>query len=179
MKNWKDYLNCSAISKKTIVSLLLVFIAFTNIHSQTEPDTLNPVQNEDSEFVMQKSPWGAVLRSAVVPGFGQYYNESYWKIPVFLGFFGYYTAGWIRNNDNYKTYKDLYTQSINEGSANSRYKTLRDFYVDQRDRFAIYIAITYFLNLVDAYVDAHLFDFNVEEDPNTNSTVLNMRYYIF
>ncbi len=177
--NWKDYLSYSAILRRTVVSLLLVFIIVCNIHSQTEPDTLSPVQNEDSEFVMEKSPWGAVLRSALVPGFGQYYNESYWKIPVFLGFFGYYLSGWIRNNDNYITYRDLYTQSLIEGNENTRYQRLRDFYVDQRDKFAIYIGITYFLNLVDAYVDAHLFDFNVEEDPNTNSTVLNMRFYIF
>ncbi|MGD8779928.1 MAG: DUF5683 domain-containing protein [Ignavibacteria bacterium] len=129
---------------------------------------------------MQKSPWGAVLRSALVPGFGQFYNESYWKIPVFFGFFGYYLYGWIHYNDKYKTYRDLYSQSlIDDENGNSDYRTYRDFYVDQRDKFAIYIGLTYFINLVDAYVDAHLFDFNVEEDPNTNSTVFKMRYYIY
>jgi hypothetical protein len=35
--------------------------------------------------------------------------------------------------------------------------------------------LLYLLNLVDAYVDAHLFDFNVDEDFLTGSTRLNLR----
>jgi hypothetical protein len=35
--------------------------------------------------------------------------------------------------------------------------------------------ITYALNLLDAYVDAHLFDFSVDEEPLTNSMRLNVR----
>ena len=40
----------------------------------------------------------------------------------------------------------------------------RNFYRDQRDLFTIYMGITYLLQLVDAYVDAHLFDFTVQEN---------------
>ncbi|MDZ7763037.1 MAG: DUF5683 domain-containing protein [Melioribacteraceae bacterium] len=128
---------------------------------------------------MQKSPLGAVLRSAVVPGLGQFYNESYWKIPVVWGFIGYFAYVWIDNNDSYKEYRDLYQESlqINE-LGNSRFKDLRDFYKDQRDEFAIYIGLTYFLQLVDAYVDAHLFDFSVTPDPITRSPQLGIKFYL-
>lgn len=108
---------------------------------------------------MQKSPWGAVVRSALIPGFGQLYNESYWKIPVIWGLGAWFVYGWIDNNNLYKQNRELYLQT-----QNFTYRINRDFYRDQRDNFTIYLAILYLLNLVDAYVDAHLFDFTVDED---------------
>ena len=111
---------------------------------------------------MQKSPMGAFWRSALLPGWGQFYNESYWKIPIIWGVSGWFVYMWIDRNNQYQNYKDLYLQSLNTASfENLGYKKLRDFYRDDRDLFALYIGITYFLNLIDAYVDAHLFDFDV------------------
>lgn len=158
----------------TKILFLLIFVTLS-VYSQTEQDTTSNVQTNDSLFVMQKSPWGAVLRSAIVPGFGQFYNESYWKIPVVWGFIGYFAYVWIDNNDSYNRYNDLYVQS---DFTNSRYRELRDFFRDQRDEFAIYIGLTYFLQLVDAYVDAHLFDFDVTPDPITRTPQLGIKFYL-
>lgn len=119
---------------------------------------------------MQKSPWGAVLRSAIIPGFGQFYNESYWKIPVIWGIGAWLVYNWVDNNDLYKQYGDLYRSTLN-----SIYRQNRNFYRDQRDNFAIYIGLLYLLNLVDAYVDAHLFDFSVDENMIGGGTRLNVR----
>ena len=126
----------------------------------------------DTGFVMQKSPWGAVLRSAVIPGFGQFYNESYWKIPVIWGVGALFISGWVYNNNLYKDYKDLFIET-----GNNTYLSYRDFYRDQRDNFTIYLVLLYVLNLVDAYVDAHLYDFTVEEDFITGSSRANFRFY--
>lgn len=120
---------------------------------------------------MQKSPWGAVARSAILPGLGQFYNKSYWKIPVIWGFAGWFIYEWIQNNDLYKLNGDLYIQT-----GNQFYKTYRDFYRDQRDNFTIYLCVVYLLNLIDAYVDAHLIDFNIEEDISTGAFKMNFRY---
>jgi hypothetical protein len=165
------------LSANTIIKILLLLLILTTaVYAQTEQDSTGNVQtNEDSVFVMEKSPWGAVLRSAVLPGFGQFYNESYWKIPVVWGFIGYFAYVWIDNNDTYNKYSDLYVQS---DFTNDNYKNLRDFYRDQRDEFAIYIGLTYFLQLVDAYVDAHLFDFNVTPDPVTRTPQLEVRFFL-
>ena len=111
----------------------------------------------DSVFVMQKSPWGAVLRSAVIPG-------VIWGVAAWLVY------NWNINNKDYKNYDDLYRQTNDSG-----YKQLRDFYHDQRDLFAIYMGLTYFLNLVDAYVDAELFDFNVNENYRTGEPMLGIK----
>lgn len=108
---------------------------------------------------MQKSPWGAVLRSAIIPGWGQFYNEDYLHIPVIWGLLGWFGYEWVLNNKDYSDNRNLFKET-----GNSLYKLRRDFYRDQRDRFTIYMVLTYFLNLVDAYVGAHLFDFSVEED---------------
>jgi TM2 domain-containing membrane protein YozV len=119
---------------------------------------------------MTKSPWGAVLRSAIFPGLGQFYNESYWKIPIVWGALGYLGYLWNDSNNNYKKYRDLFSANNNQ-----IYLNLREHYKDQRDLNAVFIGLTYFLNLVDAYVDAHLFDFDVSEDFNSNKINLSVK----
>jgi hypothetical protein len=119
---------------------------------------------------------GAMLRSAVLPGWGQFYNESYWKIPIIWGLSGWFIYMWDDRNDFYKFYRDQYNDSFNETSnGNSQLKDLRDFYKDQRDLFAIYLGLTYFLNLIDAYVDAHLFDFDVVLNKYSNKPELQIK----
>jgi hypothetical protein len=173
MLNLNAYLNysMSLIKTTTEIAIFILLISFSNQAQQQEsPDTIK-TQNELG-FVMQKSPWGAVLRSAIIPGWGQFYNEQYWHIPVVWGLLGWFTYNWIQNNNDYKNYRDLFIKNPNVDG----YKLYRDFYRDQRDNFTIYFAITYFLNLVDAFVGAQLFDFTVKEDYLLNIYRLNVRY---
>lgn len=161
-----SYLKSSAKIIVKIVLVLFVFSTFAIGQEQTEEN-----QPSDSVFVMQKSPWGAVLRSAIIPGFGQFYNESYWKIPVIWGVGALFISGWVYNNNLYRDNKNLFI-----ATGNSLYKRNRDFYRDQRDNFTIYLVILYVLNLVDAYVDAQLFDFSIVEDSNSGVSRINFRY---
>ncbi|HQF43797.1 MAG TPA: DUF5683 domain-containing protein [Ignavibacteriaceae bacterium] len=158
---------------KNIVKCIIILLIL-NSRSNGFQDTLNVADTtkENQTFVMQKSPWGAVIRSAVFPGWGQIYNESYWKAPVVWGVMGWFVYNWIDNNNKYIDYKNLY---INTNQSIAR--DYRDFYRDQRDQFAIYIVLTYFLNLVDAYVDAHLFDFSVDENYLTKTKMINVRFH--
>lgn len=169
--NLKDYSNYLKSLTKIIISAILISIILPlNLYPQ-DKDTLSTPEKTDTVFIMQKSPWGAILRSAVIPGWGQFYNESYWKIPVVWGFAGWFIYNWINTNYKYITNRDIYIQT-NEDI----YRRRRDFFRDQRDNFAIYMALTYLLNLVDAYVDAHLFDFTVSEDFLTRNPQLNIRF---
>jgi hypothetical protein len=113
-----------------------------------------------------KSAGTALLLSALLPGAGQVYNESYWKVPIIAGFAGYFIYEWIWNNNKADEYRGLYVQSIRENPpfGDDRYRQLREFYKQQRDSFAWYFVILYVLNLVDAYVDASLYDFDVGEN---------------
>jgi hypothetical protein len=147
---------------------VLVFIS-TFVNGQDLTEETSP---SDTTFVMQKSPWGAVLRSAIIPGLGQFYNESYWKIPIIWGVGALFISGWVYNNNLYKDNKNLFIET-----GINLYKNNRDFYRDQRDNFTIYLVILYILNLVDAYVDAQLFDFTVQEDFITGSPRVNLRVH--
>lgn len=113
-----------------------------------------------------KSPGLAMLFSALVPGAGQVYNESYLKVPVIVGFGVYFGAEWIHFNNLTRQYRDLYAASITDTttSGNENYRRSREFYKDQRDAFTWYFAILYLLNIADAFVDASLFNFNVSDD---------------
>ncbi len=155
-------------SIKTIIkAAVLSTILSATIISQEIP---NQPSSEDTIFIMKKSPWGAVLRSAVIPGFGQFYNESYYKIPIIWGIAAWFVYGWSTNNDKYISNRELFTDTGQE-----IYRSRRNFYRDERDNFTIYLTILYLLNLVDAYVDAHLFDFTVDEDNLNGCTRFNIR----
>jgi hypothetical protein len=147
----------------------VLIILSTSSNGQEQTEETSP---SDTVFVMQKSPWGAVLRSAVLPGFGQFYNESYWKIPVIWGTGALLISGWVYNNNLYNDNKDLFIST-----GQSLYQYRRDFYRNQRDNFTIYLVVLYVLNILDAYVDAHLYDFTVEEDFISGSSRFNFRFY--
>lgn len=145
-----------------IILLINLFLIISNLSAQ----------NLDTLDIETKSPWNAVFKSAVLPGLGQIYNESYWKVPVIWGLIGWFGYNWWYNNNFYKDYRSLYQKSIIDGNENIIYKRIREFYRDQRDLFAIYVGLTYFLNLVDAYVDAHLFNFEVR----TRNDEINLNF---
>lgn len=178
--NLKDYLNYLILLGKIILKILLVLIAITSpLLAQGELDSNQTVQTKDSTFVMTKSPWGAVGRSALIPGWGQYYNEAYWKIPIIWGFMGWFTYLYIENNKLYKKYGDLYKESLKDfPNGDPNYKLARDTYRNDRDQWALILGLTYFLNLVDAYVDAQLFDFSVSENKYYRSPQLNVKLFI-
>jgi len=156
--------------------LLLFLLLSLSVNAQEIEDSSKTIEQSDSTFIMTKSPWGAVGRSAILPGWGQYYNESYWKIPLVWGVLGWFTYLYIENNDLYNEYRDLYSESLEDGVGDSYYKRARDTYRNERDKYALILGLSYLLNLVDAYVDAHLFDFDVTENPNTKEPQLNMRF---
>lgn len=140
-------------------------------------DTVKHSVRTETGFKMKKSPWLAVLFS-VVPGMGQLYNQSYWKVPVFLGLTAYLGYEYYDNNQTYKSYRDQYaaTQTPENPYGDASLKALRDFYRDQRNDFIWYFALVYFINFVDAYVDAHLFDFDVKEEKIITSGKIDRQY---
>ncbi len=122
-------------------------------------------KNTNVKFVMRKSPLKAVLLSAALPGLGQFYNESYWKLPIVALVGGYFGYEILHQNSIFHDYRDQFvaSQTPENQFGDQQILTLRNFYKDQRDRFIFYFGIFYVVNLVDAYVDAHLYDFDVSD----------------
>jgi hypothetical protein len=132
-------------------------------------DTLR-VASTSADSIEQrgKSATTAILLSAVLPGAGQIYTGRYWKVPIILGFGGYFVRKWLKANDLYLSARGKYQQSVergeNGGQGSAQFLYERDFYRDERDKFAFYFALTYLLNIVDAYVGASLYNFEVTDN---------------
>ncbi len=124
--------------------------------------------------VKRHSVGRAVWMSAVLPGLGQVYNRKWWKVPIiYAGFAGLgYAIGF--NADKFNTYSSAYrlrvdgdTNTIDEFAdtySESNLVTLKDFYKRTLDLSIIFTAVLYALNIIDAAVDAHLFEFDVSDD---------------
>lgn len=118
------------------------------------------------------APTRAAFYSAILPGLGQAYNKSYWKIPVVYGALGTGIYFYSDNNKRYHQFRDAYKRRL-AGYTDDQYQgqyndaTLinaqRTF---QRNRdLSLLITIgLYVLNIIDANVNAHLLQFNVNDD---------------
>ena len=110
----------------------------------------------------------AMLYSAILPGAGQVYAHRYYTIPIIWGFGVYLSSIAIQSNNQYQSYRAKFSESVTLDTishlGNSQLQNARDFWRDQRDEFILYLALTYFLNIIDAYVGATLYDFDVSDE---------------
>ena len=115
----------------------------------------------------------AMLFSAILPGSGQVYAHRYYTIPLIWGFGYYFASSAIKANNQYMDWRGRYSESVRldsiNHSGNAYTLSVREFYHNQRDEFIFYLALTYLLNIVDAYVGATLYDFNVSDDLGGNA----------
>lgn len=116
------------------------------------------------------APSKAAFYSAVFPGMGQVYNKKYWKVPLVYGALGTTIYFYISNNKKYNQYRNAYKNRL-EGIPddysyldNSRLISAQKFYQKNRDLSALLTGLFYILNIVDANVDAHLMQFNVNDN---------------
>tara|TARA_B100000795_G_C22759360_1_gene422896 strand:- start:590 stop:1030 length:441 start_codon:yes stop_codon:yes gene_type:complete len=126
---------------------------------------------------MVKIPKRAGMYSAIIPGAGQLYTKKYWKIPIIYA--GLITSAYyFRENENLynlykKTYLDRVVYGVRSDALTNRYTdanllTLTDHYRRNREVSALLFTLTYILNIVDASVSAHLFDYDMTEDISLN-----------
>ena len=163
-----NYVYDSTVKKDTIIKKDTVF----------KKDTIKNNSSMQKPFKMKKKPWLAVLLSAALPGAGQFYNESYWKTPILLGltiFFGY---NYYEQDKQFRNYRDQYaaSQDSSNPGGDLSLKTLREFYRSSRDDYLWYFIIVDFINMVDAYVDAHLFDFTIKDNKYTKFGKIDRTY---
>ncbi|MBI1221475.1 MAG: hypothetical protein GC180_02630 [Bacteroidetes bacterium] len=118
------------------------------------------------------SPKKATLFSAVLPGLGQAYNHSYWKVPIIYVGFGALGYSFWFNQGEYKRFaQDYIYETDNDPNTISDYpanaellRTKRNYYKKHRDLTLIGFAGLYALQILDAHVDAHLSQFDINDD---------------
>ncbi|MDX9770432.1 MAG: DUF5683 domain-containing protein [Tenuifilaceae bacterium] len=121
------------------------------------------VRNKDKH-----SPLTASVLSALLPGMGQVYNQKPWKLPFVFGSIAsiYYVIDF--NQRGYKRFGTALLEYPNNEFGQIRSESdliyLRNGYRRNRDLAIIGMAGFYLLNIVDAYVDAHFFDWDISDD---------------
>ncbi len=120
------------------------------------------------QYAARYIPRKALLYSAIFPGMGQVYNKKYWKLPIVYGGFYMLTYVAFGYNDLYNQYKKELFEVVRDptfappsGYTESQLRSVTEFYRRQRDFFLILDGMWYLLQLVDAHIDAHLRDFDL------------------
>jgi hypothetical protein len=127
-----------------------------------------PVEKIDSSYAKRYDPRKALLYAAILPGSGQVYNKKYWKLPLVYGGF-YLLINAISYYQNaYVKYKNELFITINDplavapsGLGQAQLRSIVDQARRQRDFFVVLTGLMYILQMVDAHVDAHLKEFDL------------------
>lgn len=125
------------------------------------------------------NPRDVMLRSLMLPGWGQYTNGEIWKIPIvygLIGGLGYYA---YFADTRYRGYRAAFYNAFEQntdfrfgptpswipaGATTEFLRSSRDFYRNRRDFLIFTTVLAYGLNVLDAYVFAHMRDFDVSDD---------------
>ncbi len=120
----------------------------------------------------QTAPSKAAFYSAVLPGLGQGFNKKYWKIPIVYAAIGTSIYSYDFNKKKYWDYRNAY-KSRKAGYKDDPYQNLiidddrlldgADFHKKNRDLSMVFIVGFYILNILDANIDSHLKQYNVNE----------------
>ncbi len=156
-----------SISTKTSKSDVQVLTDIQEANADTQTVTFNPTK--------------AGLYSAVLPGLGQYYNKKYWKIPIVWGGIGTGVGIVLWNQKQYTRYRDAFIAQLNgqthefsdiPGITADALGRVQDRAKRQRDYAIAVTGLVYVLNIVDAVVDAHLYEGRKDPDLALKPTVI-------
>lgn len=154
-----------------ILIFCFIFATTETTLAQFRDSTHDPkVIVDTGHFHMKRSPTTALILSAILPGAGQIYTGGWYKAPfIVAGIAGCFVGAFIQNA-RYQVDIDSVNNQLARGDKFNadRYTNQREFYRDDRDKWYIYAALVYLVNLLDAYISAHLFDFDVSEPTNTS-----------
>lgn len=156
----------------------------------TEENVVSDLEkaNGPTNNTLKLNPTKAGLYSAVFPGLGQFYNKKYWKVPIVWGAVGAGVGIAVWNDNQYRKYREYYIAKLNGtpnefvdshpwldkvalGNAQDRAKRQRDYAIAAT-------ALIYILNIVDAVVDAHLYESRKDPDLTFTPSVIQDQYGI-
>ena len=148
---------------KLLISFFILLFSFSVISQEKE------IIFDDLD---QTAPSKAAFYSAVLPGLGQGFNKKYWKIPIVYAAIGTSIYSYDFNKKKYWDYRNAY-KSRKAGYKDDPYQNLiidddrlldgADFHKKNRDLSMVFIDGFYILNILDANIDSHLKQYNVNE----------------
>lgn len=173
IKTKNTVLSLSRTFRHTLIAILFLMATSSVIAQQVIVDAPNVVTVNQPK---PHNPTKAVLLS-LIPGAGQIYNGQAWKIPIIygaLGGVGYFVYDYYTNM---MAFKNEYLHRVNGGTpelkgyTNYPNSSIYNLYQSNNKNFQLFVIISaavYGLNLIDAYVFGHLYDFQVNDDLSLN-----------
>lgn len=157
------------MKKSVLIIITACFVS--GVFAQVDDRSVPPDTVEIQSYATRYDPRKALMFAAVLPGLGQIYNKKYWKLPlVYGGFIGFgyginfYQKGYEKyKNELFDVLETDAPQSLS-GFTETQLRTIVDRYRRERDFMIILMAGMYLLQMVDAHVDAHLKEFDL--NPN-------------
>ena len=143
-------------------------------------------QNEDYEkdLEMALRPSKATFYSAVLPGLGQAYNKKYWKIPIVYGALATGLYFYNQNDNDYKRYRNAYKRRLagftdDEFYGSGAYPSISSdgliraqSTLKRNKELSILVTVgLYILNIIDANVDAHLLQYNLDDNLSLRTNI--------
>ncbi len=175
--------------KKCLFPLVVLLMVGATVWGQDSVTVVREdsliIQSQDTvqlkTYSSRYDPRKALLYAAIVPGLGQIYNKKYWKLPLVYG--GFIALGYGINfyQEGYIKYKKELFYNIENGYdadtdirpndvySTANYRRIVDQYKRQRDFMIILMGGMYLLQIVDAHVDAHLKEFDL--NPNLQVSI--------
>jgi hypothetical protein len=156
-----------------LVSLVLFLSILSPTFSQSENQEVDPIIPKHKYFT-DHNPTKAMWMSAALPGLGQYYNQKYWKIPIVYAGFSTLAYFSITNRQEYVKYRDAYAikQEFGEETPEDpiynyspdQLLRMREYYQSNLELNYILFGVFYLLQIIDASIDAHFYDFNINDN---------------
>jgi len=166
------YLKGNFIKLWIIIFLIFLPLYFPGNVLFCQEDTLQTEKKIDPAKLdsAYHSPRKAALLSGVLPGLGQVYNKRVWKVPIIYG--GFVALGYLikRNAKEYNLWRQAYIDypdyklNVSYQLTKEQIERGKNFYKRQKELSIIGTAGFYLLQIIDATVDAYLFDWSVGDD---------------
>lgn len=180
-----DTLKVAALMTDTIEAPALTQADSALIVS-AQADTLAPAKAKRDWAHWQPNAKTATWLAIFLPGAGQIYNRKFWKLPIVYGGFVGCLYAYRFNNMMYKDYKLAYHDIMDDDPETTSYNNLmhlgvevtdanlthyQNVFKQRRDRYrrwrdlSIFATVgVYLLQVIDAYVDASLSEFDISDD---------------
>lgn len=189
MKSWTAYLTCSirCLNRVSCFILLCLTLYSATVSAQIQQD-VERIALRDTV----PEPRSVMHQSMILPGWGQVTNEQTWKVPIIYGLFAGVVTYGVYAHRMYSGYRAAYYNSfsdntdfrfgqtpafIPDGQPAEVYRFNRNQFRNRRDLTVVGVLLVYGLNIADAYIFAHLRDFDVSDDLSANIEYLPHPYY--
>ena len=163
------FLICFLVSQNTIAQQDSALLPSLTIIKKSESIAISEINY---------SPRKAIIRSAIIPGWGQAINKKYWKIPIVYAALGTTSYLFYRNLNQFKEARNAYILATDNDPSNDvlipqpyysvkdqpeRIRVFRNQVRQNIDYSVVFFMLFWGLNVVDAAVDAHLKTFDVSD----------------